>query len=972
MELAVISVTPFALAALMPTAGRLFRKTALAWGLAAALGMVFAILLTYLPAVTERGALLSNLAWVPELGLTLSLHLDGLALFFALIITGIGALVILYAGYYFEDVGQLARFAGYALTFMGAMLGLVLAGNLLVLFIFWELTSITSYFLISFKSYDAEARAGALQALMVTGGGGLALLAGVMLLGTAAGTFELPALLAGGEVLHAHAWYPAIVLLIGVGCFAKSAQWPLHFWLPDAMSAPTPASAYLHSATMVKAGIYLLLRLAPALGDTALWQGLLISVGLITMLVGAVIALRKSDLKAILAYSTISQLGALVALIGLPYHEGLKAAMVGILAHALYKCALFLIAGVIDHAMSTRDLTKLAGLAKHLPTLAGIAVVAGLSMAGLPPLFGFIAKETLLESVLHGPLAPLTAGIVTVSAALTVTVALILVWDVFFANQRKTEDFDIDGHTPHHLPSPAMLIAPGVLAAGSLLFGLLPGVFAVPLIAPYAAGKIEKVALYLFAGFNTPLLLSIVAVGGGIAIFSVRRWWGAWAWPALPKGSDGYQLVVSGIEKVADLVLKSQSGNLRHYLGAIIVSVIVLMSTAGLTNVSGQPLRISIDGSADLLKIVLLVLALGATLASVLFKRHLIAALALGVGGYSVGGLFLLEPAPDVALVQFLVETLGTVLIVIMLGKISAPERQAAIKNLWGQSRRGLARDIMIATLVGGGVALFTLQAVVNRPTRTTVTQWHIDNTQAGVGISDIVGAIVTDFRGMDTVIEITVFGIAALGVLTLLSTPEPGKTYQINIAKMLRQLRAEGRIDADKQYTADKDALDPKIQQEMAALEAERAQMNASRLNTPLTGKVASLVLPFSLLIACAHILYGGDAPGDGFTAGVVAGIGVALWYVVFGYDEAKRRLRWLHPARLVGAGIGLAVLNAALPMLFGRAFLANTQLKVDFPAGLHFSSTSIFEFGIFLCVLGGISVILETIAHPQEVEGL
>jgi multisubunit Na+/H+ antiporter MnhB subunit len=294
------------------------------------------------------------------------------------------------------------------------------------------------------------------------------------------------------------------------------------------------------------------------------------------------------------------------------------------------------------------------------------------------------------------------------------------------------------------------------------------------------------------------------------------------------------------------------------------------------------------------------------------------------------------------------------------------------MKNLWGQSRRGLVRDILIATVVGGGVALFTLQAILNRPVRTTVSSWHLENAKSEIGVTDVVGAIVTDFRGMDTVIEITVFGMAALGVLTLLSTPEPGRTWQFNIGRALRQLRSQRLITSDKQYAADVQDVDPVIQKEVAALEAEQAKLNVIHMNTPLTRKVAALVLPFALLIAVSHILYGGYAPGDGFTAGVIGGIGVALWYVVFGYQEARDRLHWLHPARLIGLGIGLAIFNAALPMLFGRGFLANTDIPIDLPAGIHFSSTTLFEIAIFLCVLGGISTILETIAHPEDVEAL
>ncbi len=958
MELALVNAAPFALALIIPPLGIRLRKSLLGWGVAALLATLFAILYLHLPALNTDGVFTVSVPWVPALNLSLSLYLDNLSLVFALLITGMGSLVALYAAYYFEDTASLVRFYRLLLVFMGGMLGLVLSGNLFTLFIGWEITSIASFFLISFTGQDENARRGALQALIVTAGGGLALLLGLSLLGTAAGSFELSAILSRGDVLRSHPYYSAFAILIFIGCFSKSAQWPLHFWLPGAMTAPTPASAYLHSATMVKAGIYLLLRLYPVLGDTPLWETALIGVGLTTMLVGALLAIRQYDLKACLAYSTISQLGALVALIGLPHREGLLAAMLGILAHALYKAALFLIAGTIEHSTGTRDLRKLGGLYAQLKPLAIIAVIAGLSMAGLPPLFGFVAKESLLDAMLKAS-SPPGIAIVTVSALLMVTMAAIFVWDVFFQ--------PVTDHTPDHIHTPAagLLIAPGLLVALSLVSGLLLNQVARPLLLPFVGDS----GLKLWHGFNSPLLLSAVAIAGGLTVFTLRKQWRAWRWPVLPSGMAVYQRVIQTIEAFADVVLSSQNGKLRYYLGAIIGAVVLLMTTAGLTHLSYSVRSIEFTSSVDLLRAVLLALTIGATFVSILFRRHLLAALSLGVAGYSVGGLFLLEPAPDVALVQFLVETLGTVLVIVMLGKISARERQQVIDNLWKQPRSGVIRDAALAALVGVGVGVFSLAAVLNRPTRDTITLWHIQNSEPLVGSTDIVAAIVTDFRGMDTVIEITVFGMAALGVLTLLSTPEPGRTIQFSAGRVLQSLRSRG-LAAPASTAAEMEVVDPQFKREMEAFLAERSR---SALSTPLTRVVATALLPFALLIALSHIAYGAGAPGDGFTAGVVSGLGVAVWYVVFGYDEAKRRLRWLHPVRLIGVGIGLAILNAAIPLLFGAPFLTTTQFKALWlPAGLHLTSTSFFETGIFLSVLGGSALILETIAHPQEVEAL
>jgi NADH:ubiquinone oxidoreductase subunit 5 (subunit L)/multisubunit Na+/H+ antiporter MnhA subunit/multisubunit Na+/H+ antiporter MnhB subunit len=950
-SLAFISIAPIFLAVLMPAARERLPRIPSAWGISALLGLLLAWLTTFLPAVRE-GALEGSLPWVPSLGLTLSLYLDGLSLLFAMLIVGIGAVVALYAGYYFDDARELNRFYMLLLAFMSAMLALVLAGNVLTLFIAWELTSVVSFLLIGFYGEtSAEARAGALRALVVTGGGGLALLVGLALLGTAADSMELRDILAN-TTLRENPWYTAFTVLIFAGCFAKSAQWPLHFWLPGAMSAPTPASAYLHSATMVKAGIYLLLRLYPALGDTALWQYGLMGFGLATMLVGALLALRQRDLKACLAYSTVSQLGALVALIGLPEGAGLKAALVGILAHSLYKAALFLTAGAVDHAAGTRDLGKLGGLANALPGWAAVALLAGLSMAGLPPLLGFAAKETLLDAMLESPLPLL---IVVASAALTVAMACILVWDVFMGQRHDTS------HAVHE-PARGMLLAPTLLVGGALLAGLRLETVVTPLIQPALK---KEVHLTLFSGFNEPFLLSLVAVAAGLGIFAARGRWRGWALPALPSGTQIYNALVVGVEKAGDLALRTQNGKLRYYLVVILGAVTLLQLSAGLNHITGMTLQLRWNGETDILRGLLLLLALGTMVASIFIRRHFMAALVLGVAGYSVGGLFLLEPAPDVALVQFMVETLGTVLLIIMLAKISEPEREAAMNNLWKQSRPGLLRDILIAVLVGGGVGLFALAAVNNRAALpNTITVWHLQNALPLLGFPDVVGAIVTDFRGMDTIIEITVFSVASLGALTLLSTPSPAADWPKRFKRLALRWNV-ARRGAEPDTTLHVKALPHETDEPEASFQ--------SHFSTPLTRTIAGLVLPFALLVALSQLLYGGEGPGDGFTAGVISGLGVALWYIVFGYDEARRRLGWLKPRYLIGAGLTLVIANAAFPLLLGLPFLTHISFDaIHLPADLHLSTTLFYETGIFLTVLGSTSTIMEAIAYPKEVEAL
>jgi NADH:ubiquinone oxidoreductase subunit 5 (subunit L)/multisubunit Na+/H+ antiporter MnhA subunit/multisubunit Na+/H+ antiporter MnhB subunit len=989
MGLAIIVLVPFVMSTFLFAIGRRLRPATQGWTLAVVLAALFAVLLAQIPTIGGREALQASLPWVPDLGLSLSIYVDGLALLFALIVTGVGSVVALYAGYYFGESAQCSRFLGQLMAFTGAMLGVVMAGNLITLFIAWELTSIISFLLISFKGKDAEARAGASQALIVTGGGGLALLVGLLLIGAAAGSYELGTILSSGDLLREHPWYTAIAVLVMAGCFSKSAQWPLHFWLPQAMAAPTPASAFLHSATMVKAGVYLLARFYPVLGDMPLWTTVLPAVGLITMLVGAFWALWQRDLKGILAFTTISMLGAFVALIGLPNAIGLKAAVVGIVGHALYKGALFLVVGTVDHYAGTRNVNELGGLRRDMPGFTVVAAICGLSMAGVPPLLGFVGKELLIKAALDTPAYNLALAVVIASAVFTVAVALIVFWDVFMGRRpdklpnEEHRDHDVhhllgddayDASHGHVLPR-GMVYGPAALAVLSLVLGLGVGPLLTTIVES-ATGRPTTLYLLPPGGIDTAFMLSMGALAAGTVIFLTRRAWLGLRWPVLLTGPQAYRAMIRGIEWSGDQLLRSQGGKIRYYLAVILIAVIALMAAGGLDAlVSFGPAAPEFRDASDLLKAMLLILSLGATLASILFRRHLLAALALGVAGYSVGGVFLLEPAPDVAMVQFLVETLATVLIILILAKTSEPERRQAMAIVFGESRRGLWRDVAIASIIGVGVTLFAISAVTNRVGRDTVASWHLTNAQPETGANDVVAAILTDFRGTDTLIEITVFGMAAIGVLTLLTTPEPGRVMNLIIRRRRRnpQKLATQELKAvppPKLATQELKAVPPPHVEHLPTTDAPTTRV--ARFSTPLTRTAATLLLPVALLIALAHVLFGSKAPGDGFTAGVVAGLGIALWFVVFGYEEACERLWWLKPRRFIGFGVALSVLNAVLPLLFRREFFAFTALDVSLPAGLKAASSLVFEVGIFLAVLGGASAIMQAIAHPKEVEPL
>lgn len=930
MELGLILI-PFVLAVLISLAGRSIPRSWIHWGSAAIMLGLFVWVLSLLPRIHEEGAVMLIYPWVPALQLTIEIFIDGLAAIFALLITGIGAAVFFYAGYYMEGDDRALRFFSLLSAFTGSMLGLVLSGNLLLLFICWELTSVFSFTLIGFDGKNPAARASASQALVVTAGGGLALLVGLILLGLAGDTFSLADITQ--LRLQDHPWYAGIAALVMLGCFTKSAQFPFHFWLPAGMTAPTPASAFLHSATMVKAGVYLLARLYPTLGDTDLWLAGLTTIGFLTLLVGAFNAIRQRDLKGLLAYATISWLGTLVFLLGLPHGEGYVAALVGIIAHALYKSPLFMVAGAVDHATGTRNIDHLGGLMRRMPDAAATAMIAALSMAGVIPFLGFVAKEALLEAVVESHNNLFLTGVL-ISAVFTVTAALIFVWDVFVrpaAQGGGANDHHAD-HGEHaeshfHQTPRLMLLGPGIIAVLSLVTALGIEQLVGPLVSLAAP---EEVSLHLFHGFNNIFMLSLLALALGLMVFLARNRWLRWPLPTLMTGARAYQLLMRGLNGAGDLVLKTQSGKLSHYLAIMLGVVGILLALLASEYVSSAELRFSLRGSGDLMKAVLLLLSLASVLASILFKGHLLAVLALGVAGYAVGGIFLLEPGPDVAMVQILVETLTAVLVIVMLSRISERKRKAAADVIWGNGKSNVRRDILVSGLVGIGVGGFALAAVIHRPERQSpLADWYLANADL-VGVTDVVGGLITDFRGTDTLIEITVFSMAALGVLTVLfltHSKERQQAYQI--------------------------------------------PANLSQISTPLTRLAATVLLPLATVIALAQLLYAGSAPGDGFTAGVIGGISVVLLYQVFGYGGV--RLRKQRPELLIGVGLVLALVNAILPLLSGSSFLQHNNFgDIHLPAGLHFTSSTIFEISIFLTVFGGVITMINAITNPEGIEEL
>jgi multicomponent K+:H+ antiporter subunit A len=926
--------------------------TAFSWVLAFAPGSVFIWLISALPEVTSLGTGSPvpqwSYPWLPSVGLNLSFYLDGLSLLFGLLISGIGVLILIYAGYYFKSDATAWRFFAYLLLFMSAMLGLVLAGDTITLFIFWEATSITSFLLVAYKYKDESARQGAFRALLITGGGGIALLAGLLLLQLVTGSSQWSVILNSGDLMRGNELYPLVLALIAFGAFTKSAQAPAHIWLPGAMSAPTPASAFLHSATMVKAGIYLLARLNPTLGNTDLWFWVMSLAGMLTMLTGAYLGLKQTDLKGLLAYSTISQLGVMVMLIGQDTEIAFKALVVGILAHALYKSALFMVAGIIDHETGTRDLRRLGGLWRAMPASFSVAVIGALSMAGLPPLFGFLAKETLLATVTH-PSVPLVwdwifTVAVVVSGALLLAQSGLLVAGTFLG--KRPSDL-----SANEAPAP-MWLAPAVPAVASLLISALPEPASIAgLLASAAAssfGAKVKVSLALWTGLTIPLLLSIIAISLGSIIFIFRHRVRGWQISVLPEFTfnKAYQGLLSGIDRAAYLVTRTQHGRLRIYLAVMISSLGLLLLFLGRIPVTAQFIqapRLDLGGELAVLRLFSLLLAVTAALATILLHRDLFAILALSASGLSIAMLLILEPAPDVAMVQIIVDLLLVVILVLALTRIPREQRNRARYYTFRQGWLGLARDIILS--VGGGIVMtaVTYQALTSRPRTSVVSPYYFDNSLALTGAKDVVGAIVADFRGFDTMVEISVFAMAGIGAYTL--------------------LRYASR------KAGDRDERSP-APEGQSLIPLGIGGMNTS----PFIRSIASAVLPLALVISATHLLFGHFQPGDGFTAGVIASLAVAFWYVIFGYDLTRQRLRWFKSPYLIGTGLLLALLNASLPLLLAQPFLSpldyGALLGVSLPAGMKLTTALVFELAIALSVVGGVIAILDALGHPKDDE--
>ncbi|MGB0681692.1 MAG: putative monovalent cation/H+ antiporter subunit A [Magnetovibrionaceae bacterium] len=752
-------LAPFVLALFAPTVRR-FAGPATGWMLASLPLLLTAYFANFLSPISGGEAIRFSVPWVPDLGIYLSFYLDGLSLLFALLISGIGTFIVLYAATYLTKHADLGRFLMFILMFMGSMLGLVLADNVVTLFVFWELTSITSFLLIGFNHKSQRSRRAALQALVVTGGGGLALLAGLLFMAQAGGAMELSVLLQSGDLLRDHPHYMAILILVLIGAFTKSAQAPFHFWLPNAMEAPTPVSAYLHSATMVKAGVYLLARVNPGLGGTEVWQTTLVLFGAVTFLIGAVLALRNTDLKFMLAQTTVASLGLLVFLIGLGHEQALEAAMAYLLAHALFKGALFMVAGCIDHGTGTRELWQLSGLRSAMPLTFAAAALAALSMAGLPPFFGFIAKEFVYKGTM-GEFWPLAiTGVAMIGNALMFAVAFLVGFKPFLGAPSDTPKQAHEG-------KPGLWLGPLTLAALSLLAGVFSGVPETFLVGPAVwavAGQQVTVDLYLWGGFKLPLLLSLVTVALGVVLLWRARPIGSAMAAAfgrlwnIDRGYDRFLDALVGLARTATNRL--QTGTLRHYLlvTLLVVAVVLLwpvMAMGDLTaSLSWPETEIYVWGVA--------VLALGGGFAIAFERSRLVAILSMGILGMAVALIFVVFSAPDLAFTQLMVETLSVVILALVLARLPI------YRSDWRGWPRAL-RDSVIGVAVGVGFVLLLL-SITERPLDMGLSEYFAARSYTEAFGRNIVNVILVDFRALDTFGEIAVVVIAGIAVLSLLA----------------------------------------------------------------------------------------------------------------------------------------------------------------------------------------------------------
>jgi multicomponent K+:H+ antiporter subunit A len=890
--------------------------------------VALALLLVQAPAVFSGQVLLDHTPWVPAIGLDANFRLDGLALMFGLLITGIGALIVLYAAWYLRPDDPAGKFYTLLMLFMAAMLGVVLSDNLLLLVVFWELTSISSFLLVGYWGHRAEARSGARMALAVTGGGGLVMLAGVLLLGQIGGSFDLSVLFERRDAIRAHELFPLATGLILVGCFTKSAQFPFHFWLPEAMAAPTPVSAYLHSATMVKAGLFLLMRLYPLIGGPGFFETTVSLVGLFTMAFAAWVAVFKHDLKGLLAYSTISHLGLVTFLIGLSTPLSAVAAVFHVLNHATFKASLFMTAGIIDHETGTRDMRRLAGLMRLMPWTATLAMVAAASMAGVPLANGFLSKEMFFDEAVDaqrtwafGVLVPLAA---TFGGICSVAYSLRFIHDVFFHGTAR------DLPNPHPHDPPWMMRAPvALLVVLCVAVGVLPAATFGPMVHVAATAVLgappPDYHLALWHGFNLPLLMSAVALAGGIGLYVVLQRRGLHAHS--PRGLTGRLLFTRAIDGLfagaGRLTQRLENGSLQRYVAWMVGSAVVVAASAWIgTEAPAAGARSLLPASPVAVALWLLLLAAGLALALDHHQRFR-AVVLVGLVGLVTSLTFVGLSAPDLALTQLSVEVVSTVLLLMGLALLpqTTPRESSPRRRL---------RDGTLALAGGAGMAWITW-LVLTRD-HDSIAWYFLENALPEGGGTNAVNVILVDFRGYDTFGEITVLGIAAIGVLALLD------------GLRVRRPVADG-------------------------------SGRAWSFGTPpvMLEAVARVVLPLAIVASLYIFWRGHNLPGGGFIAGLVTAAALVLQYLARGQAAAEAVLHAAGGARYVrwiGSGLAIATLTGVGAFAFGVPFLTSAFGHPSVPVlgELPLATAALFDLGVYVTVVGATMLMLSALGAASK----
>ncbi|WP_136443392.1 monovalent cation/H+ antiporter subunit A [Pacificoceanicola onchidii] len=923
--LPIIAILPF-VGALMPGIVIRAGRNACAAFTAAPTLLALVMLGTLAPSVYDGTVYTTHFSWIPQLGLEASFFLDGLGLMFACMILGVGLLITLYARFYLSGDDPMGQFYTYLLLFQGAMLGITLSDNILLLLVFWELTSLSSFLLIGYWKHLPEGRQGARMALTVTGAGGLAMIGGMLILGDIVGSYNLTDILAAGDQIKASEWYLPALILILLGAFTKSAQFPFHFWLPHAMAAPTPVSAYLHSATMVKAGVFLMARMWPALAGTSEWFYIVATIGLITMVLGAVIALFKDDLKALLAFSTVSHLGLLTMLLGFGTKAAAVAAVFHILNHLTFKAALFMSAGIVDHEAKTRDIKQLGGLRKLMPITATIATITALSMAGIPLFNGFVSKEMMLEEATHtvwweNPW--IVPALATLGAVFSVAYSLRFIFHTFDGPVR--DDYPAKPHDPPF----GMYASPAFLAIFVVILGLFPGIAdgIVGMAASAVIGETVHPHLALWHGFKPALYMSIVAIVVGIVLLLLHRPLDA-AWLAAPRPEakrlfdDLIRGVVGLTRRVNDVL---HNGALSRYLAIFCASTVAIgylaYSGGGLLPATREMLP-----TPPLAIVAWALMVLATILVVVLHRTRFAALIAISVIGLVISIGFVYLSAPDLALTQISVETVTIMLLLLALHFLP---KETPVESSIGKRRL----DGLIA--IGSGLGIGALAYAFMMRDFSSISGYHLANSYEGGGGTNVVNVILVDFRGYDTYGEIIVLGIAGLAIYALMETLLSGPAGA--------RLRNSG-------YNNDR-----------------------SHDRHPLMMVIAArLMLPIAGVVGIYIFLRGHNEPGGGFVAGLVISIALLIQYMASGFAWTTRRQRMEYHG-LIGFGVVIAGLTGLGAILAGTPFLTSWFTYIHLPPieEFEFATAALFDLGVFLCVLGAVMLMLYSLSRLARHSG-